>query len=88
MSGSNYSSNDYYCGVLSIPLGFQRLMQREEYLCKDLAIANAVVAHMCGYTKVLDKIKKKHSVHNKKRKCGNRVLIRVNANNYMHKQPT
>jgi hypothetical protein len=63
-------------------------MKREEYLCKDLAIANAVVAHMCGYPKVLDKVKKKHSVHNKKRKVEKRVLIRKNANNYVHMQPT
>jgi len=60
---------------------------RQEYLCKDLIIANAVIAHMCGYPKVLEKVKTKYSVLNKKRKVEQRVLIRKNANNYVHKQP-
>ena len=51
-------------------------------------IANAVIAHMCGYPKVLDKVQKKHSTNNKKRKCGSRLLIRKNANNYLHMQPS
>ena len=62
-------------------------MMRQEYLCKDLIIANAVIAHMCGYPKVLEKVKTKYSVLNKKRKVEKRVLIRKNANNYVHKQP-
>jgi len=62
-------------------------MIRQEYLCKDLIIANAVIAHLCGYPKVLEKVKNKYSVRNKKRKVGRRVLIRKNANNYVHKQP-
>ena len=62
-------------------------MMRQEYLCKDLIIANAVIAHMCGYPKVLEKVKTKYSVLNKKRKVEQRVLIRKNANNYVHKQP-
>ena len=63
-------------------------MMRQEYLCKDLIIANAVIAHMCGYPKVLEKVKTKYSVLNKKRKVEKRVLIRKNANNYAHMQPT
>jgi hypothetical protein len=63
-------------------------MIRQEYLCKDLMIANAVIAHMCGYPKVLERVKNKHSTNNKKRKCGSRVLIRKNANNYIHMQPS
>jgi len=62
-------------------------MKRAEYLCEDLAIANAVIAHMCGYPKVLEKVQTKHNVNNKKRKVGRRVLIRKNANNYVHMQP-
>ena len=73
----------YSLGILAI-----KKMKREEYLCNSLVIANAVVAHMCGYPKVLEKVQKKHSVHNTKRKVEKRVLIRKNANNYVHMQPT
>ncbi len=62
------------------------MKKREEYLCEDLIIANAVIAHLCGYPKVLDKIKSKFSVHNKKRKIAKRVLIRKNANKYAHEK--
>ena len=63
-------------------------MNREEYTCNELTIANAEIAELCGYPKVLQKVQKKYSVHNKKRKVGNRVLIRKNANNYIHMQPS
>ena len=59
-------------------------MKREEYLCKDLAYANAKVAELCGYPKVLKRLEKKTSVHNKKRKIAKRVLIRKNGNKYAH----
>ena len=62
------------------------MKKREEYLCDDLEIANGVIAHLCGYPKVLDKIKSKFSVHNKKRKIAKRVLIRKNANKYAHEK--
>jgi len=61
-------------------------MKREEYLCKDLVIANAVIAHLCGYPKVLEKVKTKFSVHNKKRKIGKRVLVRKNGNKFAHQE--
>lgn len=61
-------------------------MKREEYLCNDLAYANALVAESCGYPKVLKILEKKTSVHNKKRKIGNRVLVRRNGNKYAHQE--
>ena len=62
-------------------------MKREELTCNDLMIQNAVIAHMCGYPKMLEKVKTKFNVNKPKRKIENRVLIRKNANNYAHMQP-
>ena len=59
-------------------------MNREELLCNDLAYANAKVAELCGYPKVLSTLKKKFSVHNPKRKIGERRLVRRNANKLAH----
>jgi hypothetical protein len=59
-------------------------IKREELLCGDLAYANAVIAELCGYPKLLLKLEKKTSVHNKKRKIGKRLLVRKNANKYAH----
>ena len=50
-------------------------------------LKNAIVAHMCGYPKMLEKVKKKYDVNKPKRKIEKRVLIRKNANNYAHMQP-
>lgn len=61
-------------------------MKREECLCNDLVYANALVAELCGYPKVLKIIEKKTSVHNKKRKIGKRVLVRKNGNKYAHQE--
>ena len=61
-------------------------MKREECLCIDLVYANALVAELCGYPKVLKIIEKKTSVHNKKRKIGKRVLVRKNGNKYAHQE--
>ena len=63
-------------------------MKREELTCNDMMLKNAVIAHMCGYPKLLEKVKKKFNVNNRKRKVDNRVLIRKNANNYVHIQPS
>ena len=59
-------------------------IKREELLCGDLAYGNAVIAELCGYPKLLLKLEKKTSVHNKKRKIGKRLLVRKNANKYAH----
>ena len=60
------------------------MVNRRELVCSDLAISNALVAELCGYPKVMEKIKKKFSVHNKKRKIANRNLVRRNANKVAH----
>ena len=39
-------------------------LTRQEYLCNNMAYDNAMVAKLCGYPKVLDKLAKKVSVHN------------------------
>ena len=58
---------------------------REKYTCSDTMLKNAVIAHVCGYPKLLQKVKNKYDVtNNKKRKCGGRVLVRNNANKYAH----
>ena len=67
-------------------MGLQ-LTNREQLTCNDLMIKNAVIAHMCGYPKMLEKVKTKFNVNKPKRKIANRVLIRKNANNYAHMQP-
>jgi len=59
-------------------------MKREEYLCCDLAYANAKVAELCGYPKVFKILEKQTSVHNKKRKIDNRRLVRRNGNKLAH----
>ena len=59
-------------------------IKREELLCNDLAYGNAMVAKLCGYPKLLLKLEKKTSVHNKKRKIGKRLLVKRNANKYAH----
>jgi hypothetical protein len=59
-------------------------IKREELLCCDLAYDNAMVAELCGYPKLLLKLEKKTSVHNKKRKIGKRLLVKRNANKYAH----
>jgi hypothetical protein len=45
---------------------------------------NAMVAKLCGYPKVLERLAKKVSVHNKKRKIGKRLLVKRNANKVAH----
>ena len=59
-------------------------LTRQEYLCNNMTYNNAMVAKLCGYPKVLDKLAKRVSVHNKKRKIGKRLLVRRNANKVAH----
>jgi len=59
-------------------------MDRERYHCNDLLLQNALVAELCGYPKLLEKVKKKWDANNRKRKCGKRILIKKNANKLMH----
>ena len=61
-------------------------MEREEYLCNDLTYANALIAEACGYSKVFKTLRKRASVHNKKRKIANRTLVRTNGNKYAHEE--
>jgi len=59
-------------------------MNRNELTCSNLHYANAKVFELCGYPKPMQKIEKKFSIYNKKRKIGKRNLVRKNANKYAH----
>jgi hypothetical protein len=62
------------------------MKKREEYICNDLAYANALIAESCGYPKVLKILEKRTSVHNKKRKIFGRLLVRKNGNKFAHQE--